>query len=264
MTTSIYSKNATQSAIQVNGVDALVVGATGIISGGAAGFRNKLTNGSFVINQRAVAGTVTLAAGVYGHDRWKAGAGGCTYTFASSANGMMLTITAGTLVQVIDGANFEGGAFKLSWAGTSTGRVDTGAYGASGVVATTVPYSNQSIEFTTGTLARVQYEFGSIATAFESRFLALEFVLCQRFFQTFTINNYRRYCSNTDRQPVLYPVVMRAPPTIVTSGVTGIGYQAFSLLGINDRGGYFEAQFTSGGIGVVDIGSATFTLSAEL
>src|SRR5690606_30252951 len=39
-----------------------------------AGRKNVLINGCFRVNQRAVAGTVSLAAGEYGHDRWKAGA----------------------------------------------------------------------------------------------------------------------------------------------------------------------------------------------
>lgn len=46
--------------------------------------RNRLINSNFVINQLEKTGTVTLAANEYGHDGWKAGASGCTYTFATS------------------------------------------------------------------------------------------------------------------------------------------------------------------------------------
>ena len=38
------------------------------------GFKNKLIKSQGFINQRGLSGTVTLAAGVYGHDRFKVGA----------------------------------------------------------------------------------------------------------------------------------------------------------------------------------------------
>ena len=183
MSTTVESIDSATSRALVGGVEAFRFNQTGIISGSLAGFRNKIINGNLSINQRGVSGTVTLAAGAYGHDRFKAGTGGCTYTFAASANGMMLTITAGTLLQIIEGANLEGGTMKLSWFGTATGRVDTGAYGASGVVGTATAGANQIIEFGTGTLARTQYELGSIATTFEQRPYGLELALCQRYYE---------------------------------------------------------------------------------
>jgi hypothetical protein len=150
---------------------------------GAFSHRNKIINGNFAVNQRAVSGTVVLAAGVYGHDRWKAGAGGCTYTFATSANVTTLTITAGTLMQVIEGANLLSGTHVLTWTGTATARVDSGSYGASGLTGTATGGTNQTIEFATGTVSKVQYEPGSVATPFEHRPYATEFSLCQRYYQ---------------------------------------------------------------------------------
>jgi len=152
------------------------------INGGGqlAGLRNRIINGNFWINHRNVSGTVTLAAGAYGHDRWKAGAGGCTYTFSTTLNITTITISAGTLMQVIEGANLQSGAHILSWAGTAQGRVDTGAYGVTGVAGTAVGGTNQTIEFNTGTLGLVMYERGSVATSFENRY-ALELALCRRF-----------------------------------------------------------------------------------
>jgi hypothetical protein len=47
------------------------------------GFKNKIINGGFRVNQRAVSGSVVLTVGNYGLDRWKAGASGCTFTFAT-------------------------------------------------------------------------------------------------------------------------------------------------------------------------------------
>lgn len=101
----------------------------GTINGGAIGTKNAIINGNFGINQRGVSGTVSLAAGAYGHDRWKAGASGCTYTFVTSQNVTTITITAGTLQQVIEGLNLQSGTYLLSWTGTAQGRVDSGSYG---------------------------------------------------------------------------------------------------------------------------------------
>ena len=66
---------------------------------------NAIANSSFNINQRGVAGTVVLAANTYGHDRWRAGASGCTYTFSTVENVTTITISAGSLQQAIDGKN---------------------------------------------------------------------------------------------------------------------------------------------------------------
>jgi len=120
------------------------------INGGAIGAKNAIINGNFGINQRGVSGTVTLSAGAYGHDRFKAGASGCTYTFATSNNVTTLTITAGSLMQVIEGINLQSGTYTLSWTGTAQGRVDSGSYAGSGLTGTAVGGTNQTVEFGTG------------------------------------------------------------------------------------------------------------------
>ena len=153
------------------------------IGGGFIADRNAIINGNFSVNQRVVSGTVTLAAGVYGHDRWKAGAGGCTYTFATTAGVTTLTITAGTLMQVIEGINLGSGTYTLSWSGTAQGRIDSGSYGASGITGTAVGGTNQTIEFGTGTVSLVQYEPGSTATAYVRRQYQQEHALCERYYQ---------------------------------------------------------------------------------
>jgi hypothetical protein len=153
------------------------------------GNRNKIINGNLFINQRGVSGTVTLAAGAYGHDRWKAGASGCTYTFTTVGLDTTVTITSGSLVQVVEDNNIEGGIYTLSWVGTAqaraaiSGGTTTGAY-ASGPITTGTANSNATItvEFTLGTLTRVQLERGGTATAFERRPYGLELTLCQRYY----------------------------------------------------------------------------------
>ncbi|CAB4142755.1 hypothetical protein UFOVP433_36, partial [uncultured Caudovirales phage] len=37
------------------------------------GYRNRIINGAFVINQRGYTSTTNLASGSYGFDRWKSG-----------------------------------------------------------------------------------------------------------------------------------------------------------------------------------------------
>ena len=151
------------------------------INGQAIGVKNAIINGNFAINQRGVSGTVTLAAGAYGHDRWKAGASGCTYTFATSDNVTTITISAGSLIQVVEGLNLYTNTYTLSWTGTAQGKIGAGSYAASGVTGSVTGGSNLNIEFNTGTLSLVQLEAGSVASPFERRDYGRELMMCQRY-----------------------------------------------------------------------------------
>jgi hypothetical protein len=144
---------------------------------------NRLINGGFAVNQRVVSGTVTLAAGAYGHDRWKAGAAGCTYTFATVNNITTITITAGSLVQVIEGINLVSGTHTLSWTGTAQGKIGAGVYSASGITGAATGGTNLSIEFNVGTLSKVQFNAGDQALPFQPRSFAEELALCQRYYE---------------------------------------------------------------------------------
>lgn len=196
--------------------------------------RNRVINGNFQVNQDAVSGTVTLAAGAYGHDMWKAGAGGCTYTFSTVQNVTTLTISAGSLVQAIEGLNLETGTYTLSWAGTAQGKIGAGAYAASGVTGSVTGGSNLSVEFSTGTVSKVQFESGSTATPFVFLSYGQELILCQRYFYKsysrtvapnaaagatggfFTaLNASYAYGSN------IFPVEMRTVPTIALYNPNG-------------------------------------------
>ena len=142
-----------------------------------------IINGNFAINQRVVSGTVTLTAGVYGHDRWKAGASGCTYTFATSANVTTLTITAGSLLQIIEGVNLYTGTYTLSWTGTAQGKIGAGSYGASGITGSVTGGSNLTIEFGVGTLSKAQFNYGSVAVPFSPKKFSDELLDCMRYFE---------------------------------------------------------------------------------
>lgn len=153
--------------------------------------RNTVINGNFAVNQRAYASGTALAAGAYAHDRWKAGAAGCTYTFAQAVPDTTITITAGTLVQAVDAPNVYTTAYWLSWTGTAQGRVwqgtAAGSYAASPILVsglTTGAIAN--VEFGAGTLGLVQLEAAlpnAGPTQFERRHLGHEVSLCQRYFQ---------------------------------------------------------------------------------
>ena len=190
------------------------------------GMQNRLHNALFNINQRAVSGTVNLAAGAYGHDRWKAGAGGCTYTFATVGNITTLTITAGTLQQVIEGANLESGTHCLSWTGTATARIDSGAYSTSGMTGTSVGGTNQTIEFSTGTLSLPQYEAGGNPSAFGYRPIGLEEIICKRYYQIVTAGVYVDVTTgHTYIDNKTLPVAPRVTPTFaVLSNIQSSGF----------------------------------------
>ena len=93
--------------------------------------RNRLTNPSFLINTREYVSGAAGSAGAYAHDRWKAGASGCTYTFTPAKPDTTITILAGSLKQIIPPESVEGGDYVLSWTGTATARVNSGSYAAS-------------------------------------------------------------------------------------------------------------------------------------
>ena len=105
------------------------------LSGGGGGYN--LLRGNFFLNQREVSGTVILAVGEYGHDRFRGGSSGCSYTFATSENTTTITIATGSLEQEVEGDFLLSGTHVLSWQGTSQGRIDGGSFGTSGNVTAT-------------------------------------------------------------------------------------------------------------------------------
>jgi hypothetical protein len=220
------------------------------INGGSTGAKNAIINGNFGINQRAVSGTVTLSAGVYGHDRWKAGASGCTYTFATSGNVTTLTISAGSLIQVIEGINLESGTYTLSWTGTAQGKIGAGSYGASGITGTAVGGTNLNIEFDTGTVSLVQFESGTVATPFERRQFGQELALCQRYFQKSPSSVSYVIQANTYNS-LSFKVSMRTAPTTTLTSSTG----SITDVNVNTEGLYATCNVTQG---------INYTLTAEL
>jgi len=204
-----------------------------IQSSAQIGMKNRIINGGFILNQRGyVSGAVLGASLAYGHDRWKGGAAATnTYTFTQAALGVntTVTITAGSLMQVIEGCNLpEGGTYVLSWTGTAQGKIGAGAFSASGVTGTIVAGTNTAIEFGVGTVGNVQLEVGSIASSFDYRAYGSELLLCQRYFTTIargTANCAFMPIPNAlseSRGSAPFPVLMRSAPSVVMYDDVGI------------------------------------------
>jgi hypothetical protein len=214
------------------------------IGGGAGGGggvgENLIINGNFAINQRAyVSGTALPAVPTimngYGHDRWKAGAGGCTYTFAAVIPDTTVTITAGTLTQIIEAGVIDGGPYTLSWAGTAQARVyqgaPTGAYAASPLTTPALtPGVNTIVEFNTGTVTRVKFESGAAATPFNRLSMARCMTECQRYYQIGTLYCDGLYAANAGNA-IYFSNTCPVPPrtgatatmTIVRNTSTNLG-----------------------------------------
>lgn len=188
---------------------------------GARAFVNRLINGGFTINQRNYATNTALAAGVYAHDRWKAGAGGCTYTFTQPALGVpcAINITAGTLQQVIEGCNLpEGGSYTLQWAGTAQAQINGGGYGVSPLtVAALTAGSNITVELNAGTISGpVQLEPGNVASPIDYRAYQQELLLCMRYCQVVTSMGGVILSTTQTRHAIQFTPVMRATPATPT------------------------------------------------
>ena len=190
------------------------------------GMKNRLIDTGFIINQRGYASGASLSAGSYAHDRWKAGASGCTYTFTQGSLGVpiTITITAGSLQQIIEGCNMgEGGTYILSWTGTAQARINGGSYSTSPLIVSGITAgANTTIEFGTGTVLQPQLEKGSTATSFDYRPYGTELQLCQRYYQIVALNLYNGNpgAGEFHSVPVAYLAQMRAAPTagIISGG----------------------------------------------
>lgn len=236
---------------------------TSINGGPIGGSRNRLINGNFGINQRGYVSGDATTAGQYTLDRWKVtGTGGIT--FSTTNNVTTVTIPSGqTLQQVIEGVNLQSGTHVLSWSGTAQGRIDGGAYGASGAVtATAVGGTNMTVEFNTGTVSLAQLEEGSLASRFEQRLIGVELALCQRYYQVtpvpLTIQT-STASTNNDLLRVPFRETMRTAPTVSAIGGSGTLTFVSGASGVNSV--LYRFDVSGAGVGGV---SGTMTASAEL
>lgn len=178
---------------------------TALNSGPLAGFRNRLINGDFRINQRASAGGA-LAANAHGHDRWRAGPAGASLT-VSAADPPVATLASGALVQVIEAANWRlaGQTVTVSVGGTSAQALSvtlSAADGGSGSVSGVIPAGSGrrgvslavpagmnggamlSLSGNGAAFSEVMITPGGVVeAAFEFRPASIETALCRRYYR---------------------------------------------------------------------------------
>ena len=173
-----------RTALDIDPSSGQVTFPSGLTGSSGSASTNRIINGAFQINQRGyVSGTLT-ASNTFMHDRWKAGLSGCTYSFTQNSADTQITITQGSLVQIVEGANIAGGSHTLSWQGTARGRINAGTYSASPLILDNLSVGVPLvIEFNTGTLSDVMFTQGNTASPFQRRLLHEELSLCRRYYR---------------------------------------------------------------------------------
>lgn len=168
--------------LTVNNNDLMKAILSRVGSAGGLSFRNLLINAAGKINQRNyVSGAATTAANQYTLDRWRVVVSGQNLSWVNDVTNT-LTAPAGGIDQVIEGANILAGTYVLNWIGTATATVNGLAVAKGGTVVLPAN-TNATVRFSSGTVREPQLEMGSTPTAFEHRNVAVEVVLCQRYFE---------------------------------------------------------------------------------
>ncbi|MHA6234298.1 hypothetical protein [Pseudomonas fluorescens group sp. PF-69] len=208
--------------------DAAVLAITGLTTrvgtDGGLGFRNKLINGRFGVNQRGyVSGVATTTANQCTLDRWWVVVSGQNLSFSANKNGNQVVAPAGGLEQIIEDINIEGGVYTLNWIGTAVATVNGIAIAKGGSTASLPAKTNVTIRFSGGTVAEAQFELGTSPTPFEARGISIELLLCKRYFETMQATQYRE--GGAARQsmgaPVSWSVEKRVSPTIILGTASG-------------------------------------------
>lgn len=236
-----YASAAAASAAAASAAAAIAISNAASALGAASSSRNRLRNASFAINQRAVSGTVTLAAGAYGHDGLKAGAAGATYTFATSGLDTTITILVGSLILPIEESLIEGGVYTLAHDGSAQARIWQGpGYSGSGSYVTAsraggglqsaslTAATQTNVEFSTGTVLRPQIEPGALATAFERRPIAIETVIGHRYYQRLPLQGVlgEATSSSVIFCALQFPAMRAAPTgTLLKTSISGASYE---------------------------------------
>ncbi|SIR47216.1 DUF2793 domain-containing protein [Bosea sp. TND4EK4] len=264
--------------------DALAIdrssGAVGLPGSAWAAGQNLLVNGDMQINQRGFAGGA-LAAGAYGFDRWKAGAGGADLTLA----GLSATLAAGSIVQVVEpglwglgsfaglpmtlSVNDPSGAVAVA-IGSQSGTIPAGP-GRRGVTLTVAESGPLAVSLSAagGSLSfqRPKLEFGALATGWQPRPRVMEELLCRRYYWrpagTLMVDGYQE-AGATLRQTLALPVAMRTTPMVSCSVSQEINIQGLDRGLIAQSPEVVHGFVTAQGLGRVRAAFAAMALDAEL
>ena len=167
---------------------------------GALSNRNLIINGNLAVNQRSLS-IASVATGAYGEDRWKKTAGGMT--------------------QIIEEANYlPSTVYTLSGTNVTTQQITSPASG------------DWTLPDIPVTARLIQLELGDTATPFGHRSYGDELQRCQRYYQD--VSYYRSYfyspiASGGSINTVLFPVQMRATPTVATTQLASGNVLTFSF-----------------------------------
>lgn len=196
---------------------------------------NQAANPEFTVNQDAYVSGAALAAGVYGHDQWRAGAGGCTYTYAAASGLTTATITAGTLVQPFEAEQADSATKVISWTGTAQARLNsTGAYAASPIYVTGLALNTAfNVEFNTGTLTQLKVANGTVLTPYVKPNPQADLDRCLWFYwinagaaasgADFAIpSNLSAASTNAFRVSITMPTPMRITPVVTVTAQTQV------------------------------------------
>jgi hypothetical protein len=123
--------------------------------------------------------------------------------------------TTGTWIGATNGVGLRlsfalaAGSARISTAGAWASYTGIGATGGTNLMAT---------NGATWQITGVQLEVGSTSTPFERRPYGTELLLCQRYYQTWTVGGGIHYWGGTGRLFFNFPVQMRAAPTLTLTG----------------------------------------------
>lgn len=234
-------------------------------SGPLAGLRNAIINGRGAINQRGFAGGALTG---YGYDRWKAEGTGCSVTVTAGR----FTLT-GAISQTIERSGLAGAVVTVSVdapsrnlaisLGTQTGTIPSGTgrrhvtFSLSGTETDDLKLMISAALETS--FADVQVECGPWPTPFETRPIALEEMLCKRYFEvSHPLFNGATVAGGVFRLLAPYTVAKRIVPTITVQEIeysasvpTTISAYAGSILGrVTGAHMYFTASATAAAAGV--------------
>lgn len=187
---------------------------------------NKLINSSFLVNYAQIADSGTLAANGFWREGWLAGPSGCTYSY-SSASGI-LTITAGTMIQIVDGVTegISSGTHAINWEGTSPATV-AGTARAKGDTFTLANRQVFTVSFGVGTMHQPQIVMGENVSAYTQPSLTMERMRCQPYFWRSPLMDSGALATNTANWfgSIVFvpPLNMRGTPIMTTFNSAGVG-----------------------------------------
>jgi len=207
-------------------------------------YRNVLLNPRFKVNVFGQATSITLAAGGFWFCGWKGGASGCTL----SLSGGVVTITAGALVQVVDGADLDTDTYTINWTGTSACTVD-GVSRAKLATFGLTAGTNCTVQFGVGTLSLPQLERGSLATPFEYIPKILEDARCASRESRIIVagGGYQPVASCTWYTPISFTKKRATPTFAVLTTISSASVATASVGGISPETAYLALVGVSSG-----------------